>query len=250
MRSFNDEVVFKNEIAELLPRVPWCVSGMSERRHGNLRIGPNGAADVLARARFLIECNISPDRVITPFQTHGATASVVDESYLEGIPEADGLVTKDPNVFLSVTAADCMPVFFVDTDKKIVGIAHAGWRGLLRGVIQATVGAMASIGSDPATLRVVIGPSIHVCHFAVDFKVARQFSAQLGTDVVSRRDDQLSVDLQKSAVRLLGRAGVVPSKIITSDTCTFCEEKYFSHRRDGQNGVGIEAMLAVIGIQE
>lgn len=235
------------DVRALLPRYPWLVAGMSERRHGNMRVGPNGSPlDIIARARFVTELGIPSDSVVAPVLVHGKGVISVTNDPPAGRFEADGLVTGELRLYLSVTAADCLPVFFVDGQERVVGLAHAGWRGLLRGVIAETVIAMGAQGGEPARLQVAIGPSIGPCHYEVGISVAQQFQEQLGRDVVARREGGLFLDLRKAAARLLGRAGIAPSNIRLSPTCTFCEERLFSHRRDGARGV--EAMMAVIGI--
>lgn len=248
MKSLQNEVVSRDDVRFLLPRYTWLIGGMSERRHGNLRLNQNGSPmDALARAQFSIELEIPPERVIGSILVHGATVKHVTGKDLENVIEADGLVTREPNLFLSVTAADCLPIFFVDGQERIVGLAHAGWRGLLRGIVNETVTVMKEMESDPARIFAAIGPGIGNCHFEVGLAVARQFEKKLGADVVSRREGKLFVDLKKSAMRQLHRAGVNPMNIKTSEICTYCDERYFSHRRDAT--VGVEAMMAVIGIE-
>lgn len=237
------------DVRALLPRYPWLVAGMSERRHGNMRIGANGnPLDTLARARFATELGVSSDRVVASVLAHGSRVVSVTNEHLACRVESDGMVTKQLQLFLSVTAADCLPLFFVDGEEQMVGLAHAGWRGLLRGVIDETVSASRVLGGEPSRMHVAIGPSIGPCHYGVGFSVARQFKELLGEDVVARREGGLFLDLRKAAIRLLGRAGIAPSNIRVSPTCTFCEERLFSHRRDGAHGV--EAMMAVIGVGE
>lgn len=247
----DNNLVSRNEISQLFPHYPWLSLGISERRHGNLRLGPKGEIiDVLSRARFSLELGVPPERVIAPILVHGATARIVSEKDLEGVFEADGLITSEPDLFLSVTTADCLPIYFVDSKTKTIGLAHAGWRGILRGLPQQMVAALEKAGASTDDISAAIGPSIHSCHFEVDLNLARQFEKHLGNDVAGKRNGKFFVDLQKSATRLLNRAGILPANIAVSPVCTYCEERFFSHRRDGQNGLGIEAMMAVIGVNE
>lgn len=245
----NETHVEENAAVLLLPRYPWLAAGFSERYHGNMRLNQNGAPmQPLARARFALELGIPPERVIAPLQTHNKEAALVTHHDLERVFEADGLVTREPRLFLSITVADCVPVYFVDTELKVMGLAHAGWRGLLRGVLESVVDRMRELGSRPENIYAGIGPSIGPCHFEVGFEVAEQFQSHLGRDVIARRDEKLFVDLKKSAGRLLGRAGLSPDRVRTSASCTHCEERYFSYRRDV--ALGAQSMMAVIGIIE
>lgn len=245
----NNERTDENIAELLLPRYPWLHAGLSERYHGNMRLNQNGAPmQPMSRARFAMELGIPPERVIAPLQTHGKEAILITHRDLERIFEADGLVTRESRLFLSVTVADCAPVYFVDPELKVVGLAHAGWRGMLRGVLESIVNSMRGLGSKPENICVGIGPSIGSCHFEVGFEVAEQFQSHLGRDVVARHDEKLFVDLKKSAVRLLGRAGISPDHVRTSDLCTHCEERYFSYRRDA--AAGAQSMVAVLGMIE
>lgn len=251
MQSSEQNIAIENEIKTLLPSYDWLATGFSERRHGNLRLGLHGEPiDVLARARFLLECGIAPDRIVSPILVHGATVREVGARDLEEPFEADGLVTAEPNVYLTVTSADCLPIYFVDGEHEVIGLCHAGWRGLLRGVVESTVVALEGLGAKSNALSAAIGPCIHSCHFEVNLAVAKQFEKHIGGDVVAHHDGKLFVDLPRSAIRLLTRAGVATGNIKMSGECTFCAEKYFSYRRDGNNGVGIETMMAVIGIRK
>ncbi len=202
----------------------------------------------LGRAQFAFEIGIPPERIIAPRLMHGAEVRTVDGRDVDAAFEVDGLVTKTSNVFLSVTAADCLPVFFLEPRHRIVGIAHAGWRGLLRGVLEATVRTLVKSGARLSAIHVGIGPSIRSCHYSVDLVRAKKFSAYLGDDVVMRHGGQSHLDLERAAVRLLGRVGVVPVQIKSSGICTHCDERYFSFRRDAPQGV--EAMMAVIGMSD
>lgn len=247
MTLSNERVVERLDVRALLPRYSWLVAGFSERRHGNMRIGANGnPLDTIARARFATELGVPSDRVVAPVLAHGSRVVSVTNEHLTTNVEADGLVTKQAGLFLSVTAADCLSVFFVDGEERIVGLAHAGWRGMLRGVIAETVSAARALGAEPGRMQVAIGPAIGPCHYEVGMSVAQQFHERLGADVIGRREGGLFLDLRKAATRFLGRAGIAPANIRVSPTCTFCEERLFSHRRDGAHGV--EAMAAVIGI--
>lgn len=240
-------VLREDATSTLLPQYEWLRWGLSERQHGNMRLNAGGAPiDPLARARFALELEIPPERLVALRQVHGKEVLVATGKNLEETLEADAVVTAEPRLFLSVTTADCLPVFFVDTKKRLVGLAHAGWRGLLRGVLGETIATFKKMGSRPQDIFAGIGPSIGVCHYEVGMPVAGQFEEELGRDVVVRRDEKLFVDLKKSAERLLHRTGVAPERIKISQLCTFCEERYFSYRRDAT--VGVQTMMAVIGI--
>ncbi|MBI4133761.1 peptidoglycan editing factor PgeF [Candidatus Uhrbacteria bacterium] len=247
MKSLRSRPATSFDVRTLLPRYPWIVAGFSERRHGNLYRGHEDSPfNPLGRAQFSYELEIPPERIIAPVLAHGAEVRTVNARDIDAHIEADGLVTKEPNVFLSITTADCLPVFFVEPRRRVIAIAHAGWRGLLRGVLEATVRVLVKCGAKTSSIHVGIGPSIRSCHYSVDLVRAKKFGSYLGEDVVTRRLGQSYLDLERSAVRLLGRTGIVPAQVKSSGLCTSCDERFFSFRRDAPKGG--EAMLAMIGM--
>ncbi|MBI4280851.1 polyphenol oxidase family protein [Candidatus Uhrbacteria bacterium] len=253
MQSQKSEVSTQNqnEITPLLPITPWLVAGISERRHGNLRLGPRGETiDVLCRARFAFELGIPPERVIASVPSQTAAVCCVDSKNLESVSEADAFITAESNLFLSVTVADEIPLFLVDPSAMLAGLVRLDWRNLLRGIITETVIALEKLGGHTDDLRVALGPSLRSCHAEIDLTAANQLRDHLGADVVLQQGGRLFLDLPRSVFRSLGRTGVPPSNIAVSPVCTFCEERYFSQRRDSSQGLGIEAMMAVIGMKE
>lgn len=158
----------------------------------------------------------------------------------------DGLVTKEKNVFLSVTVADCLPVFFYDPVAEVIGIAHAGWRGIADGVIENTVATLIGCGANQENLSVSLGPSIQKCHYEIRADILPRF-AELEKFIV-RKGGKIFADLPEIAKEQLQKSGVLVKHIETSSLCTFCEsDTFFSYRRDKPQK--IEAMVAVIGMK-
>jgi YfiH family protein len=146
---------------------------------------------------------------------------------------ADGLWTDEPGLPILAMSADCIPIVLArtGTPERAVAVLHAGWRGLLEGIVGAGVRAL-----GPGTLAAAIGPGIGPCCYEVGEEVAAPFRERFGDDVVRAR----RLDLWTSAERALRAAGVEAVKRI--DRCTACEpETFFSHRRDagrtGRQGV-------------
>lgn len=142
-----------------------------------------GSADAIddarenrARAARALGCD--PARLLTLHQVHSARAVVVDAPFGAARPEADGFATREKGLLLGVLAADCMPLLFADVEAGVVGAAHAGWRGALAGVIEATVDAMASIGARPARVRAALGPCLRPPDFQVGADVLAAFSGK------------------------------------------------------------------------
>jgi len=161
-------------------------------------------------------------------QVHGAEVHAVDGPGLAG--EGDALVTDRPDLVLLVTVADCGPILLWDERRGVHSAAHAGWRGLVAGVLPATVQALAGRGADPSRLRGWIGPTIGPCCFEVGPEVADRFPARFRLD----RQPRPHVDLRGVALAQLEEAGLDPDRVEVADDCTHCRaDLYHSHRRDG-----------------
>ena len=175
---------------------------------------------------------------------------------LEDAPRADAMVTGDPSRMLTIRTADCVPVLLAGRDGEVVGAIHAGWRGVVGGVVGQTVEAMrtrlgAEVEVEGGEVVAAIGPCISAEHFEVGPEVVEAFeSAGLGeARVVVAGEARARLDL-RSAVRLqLLRAGVAGRCIDMSDRCTYRDAgEFFSHRRDVTHGGAMNTgrMAAVI----
>ncbi|MFA5508442.1 MAG: peptidoglycan editing factor PgeF [Vulcanimicrobiota bacterium] len=162
--------------------------------------------------------------------------------------EADGCVTNVPGLPLSLTVADCVPVFFHDPRARAVGVTHAGWRGTVAGIVARTVERMVeSCGSDPLDIRVGIGPSIGPRAFEVGPEVVSAFAESFPDqsniildhpDADSRTAGKAFINLWEANRLMALRAGVTEANIRVSGWCTASHpELFFSHRRDrGKSG--------------
>lgn len=206
----------------------------------------------LNRAKFFGENNIDPARLANIEAVHGNLIYKVEEKDLGSgalepgtrIKGADGLITNIKNSYLMVTGADCFPVFFYDSKKQVAGIAHCGWRGIIKKIIKETILKLRnSFGSDPADVNVWVGPGIKSCHYSVDKERAELFSKNYKKHIIER-DNRIFLDLAGIIALQLTVAGVRPEKIITHPDCTFCEkEKWSSYRRDKDNYQGAAAFI-------
>ena len=165
-------------------------------------------------------------------QVHGI--DVVDPA-ISVERRADAAVTRAPGEVLVVMTADCLPVFLAADSGAVVGIAHAGWRGLAAGVIEA---AVARMQVEPARIRAFLGPGISARHYEVGGEVRATF---VGTDARHAEafhpvaDGKYLCDLYAIARMRLGALGVV--SIHGGDACSYRDrDRFFSHRRDGRTG--------------
>ena len=200
----------------------------------NCGVGSSDQTEVVAinRARVADAMDVEPDKLIAVHQVHSADAVSVDGP-LHRRPKADAIVTATPGLALSILTADCQPVLFADTEAGVVGAAHAGWRGALDGVLEATVEAMEALGATRDNITAVIGPSISQRAYEVgpefldnfmleDMDNARFFTAGDG--------DRMMFDLPAYGLDRLLRAGVGHAEWIRQ--CTYSDaDRFYSYRR-------------------
>ena len=195
-----------------------------------------------AKRSTLVELAGLPSRPHWLRQVHGTgvlrfdappvgTVAAVDE------PEADAAVTDVPGVVLAVLTADCLPVLFAARDGSEVGAAHAGWRGLADGMLEATV---AALRTAPADLQAWLGPAAGPALYEIGADVREAF---LGHDAAAERaftatrPGHWRVDLYALARMRLAEAGLDPAHVHGGDQCTLAQpDRYFSHRRDRRSG--------------
>ncbi len=176
-------------------------------------------------------------RVARCRQVHGARVALFgDGSGAEPESgEADALVTASDDLLLAVTVADCVPMFVVDPGRRLLGLAHAGWRGTAAGVIEATLAALTDLGSRPESLHVHLGPAI--CGRC--YEVGPEVAAALGdVPAESRR-----VDLRAVIARRARGGGVPASQLTVSGRCTRCARERFYSYRAGDRGRRMCAFL-------
>ncbi len=143
-----------------------------------------------------------------------------------------------------VRTADCVPVLLADRQAGVVGAAHAGWRGALAGVVEATLAAMSRLGAVAERTRAAIGPAIDPCCFEVSPEIAAAF-ADLAPDLVDHRRRGPHVDLPGTVRHTLQAAGVPARAIERRGGCTRCSgQRYFSYRRQGEQAGRLLSVIA------
>lgn len=165
----------------------------------------------------------------------------------------DGLVTNIKNIVLVTYHADCVPIFFLDPEKKVIALSHAGWRGTADGIAQKTVEEMENeYGSNPSDILAGIGPSIGKCCFQVDTPVYNEFKAKHDfADEYITKDknftDKYMIDLWGINKELLLKGGLKDKNIFISGLCTKCRKDiFYSHRAMGENRGSMAAFLELI----
>lgn len=197
-----------------------------------LHVGDDPAAVLANRARLATALGMP---VAYADQVHGREVVVVDAVPGGGpVGEADALVTALVDVALAVLVADCLPVLLADAEAGIVGAAHAGRRGLVAGVVPATVEAMARLGAEPGRMRALLGPAVCGACYEVGARLRDEVAAVVPQAWATTSRGTPSVDLVAGVVAQLTLAGV--ALVQTSGVCTLEDPRFYSHRRDGVTG--------------
>ncbi len=187
------------------------------------------------RGRMASVLGVAPDRLCVPFQVHSAEAMVIERPFApDARPRLDGLATRVPGLALGVTGADCGIVLLADPGAKVVGAVHAGWKGALGGVLEATVAAMVAAGASAPAIRAVLGPTIAQASYEVGPEFVERFGAA-GADPArffrpAARETHALFDLPGFIGHRLRAAGVGFFESLDLDTYAD-EARFFSYRR-------------------
>lgn len=230
--------------------------GISRGLYASLNCGAGSKDDPVAvienRARVAQHLGSFSDDVQTIYQIHSGTAQVVDKLVpREALPKGDALVTRTRGLVLGILTADCAPVLFADAEAGVVGAAHAGWRGALGGILEATVAAMEGLGADRARIFAALGPTIGAQSYEVGpefvaaFEAADPDNARFFTMPKGRTTPHF--DLPGYVMSRLGRLGLKHAE--RHAPCTYENESMFfsfrrtTHRKESDYGRQISAIV-------
>jgi purine-nucleoside/S-methyl-5'-thioadenosine phosphorylase / adenosine deaminase len=212
--------------------------GVSDGIYGSLNggIGSNDDANHVAenRRRMAEQMGVTPQHFLTLFQIHSPDVAVASAPW-EGAarPRADAIVTRTEGLAIGVTTADCGPILLVDPNARVIGAAHAGWKGALTGVVESTVDAMEKLGADRAGIVAAIGPLIRQHSYEVGGEFVERF---VGADaenalffIPSARAGHAMFDLAGFIRMRLENAGVLMIDDVGLDT--YSDERFYSYRR-------------------
>jgi YfiH family protein len=215
------------------------LGGISQGVYASLNggVGSRDAPEAVSenRARIAAALGAAPERLAVPFQIHSPDAVAITEPWRPSArPQCDALVTATPGLALGVTGADCGMILFADQRARIIGAAHAGWKGALTGVIEATVTAMEGLGATRSEIVAALGPCIGPRSYEVGPEFVAGFEAA-GDDTAryfapSRRDGHSMFNLNAYIAERAARAGVGRFEDLGLDTYAD-EPRFFSYRR-------------------
>lgn len=247
-----------------------CVHGFSTRLGGispapwdSLNLGAgrgDGSAHVAENfRRFCAAVGADPAGLVKNHQIHSdriRRAGLDDrlpDPAAPGVFEADGLITDQPGVCLTIFSGDCIPILLYDPARRCIAAAHAGWRGTAAGIAARAAEAMIrDYGCDPNHILAAIGPGIGPCCFETHGDVPQGLRAGMGADAEDfirplPGGEKFQVDLKGANARFLEGAGLDPARIALCPVCTFCRpDLFWSHRKLGQRRGSMASLIQLL----
>jgi polyphenol oxidase len=203
--------------------------GLSKKKDGQM-IVKEGNEGFFNRSKYFSGVGINVDNFVSAMAVHGNNVEVVSVTDKGKIIEGtDGLITQKKNICLAVTVSDCLPVFIYN--KNTIGVVHAGWRGVVKNILLETIEKMnKACNCSLDSLNVFVGPHIKKCHFEIKDDILDNFTDY--NEQVSIRDGKIFIDLGEIVKRQLLLIGLKKENVRISPECTYCNNNYFSFRRD------------------
>lgn len=208
--------------------------------HGlNCGRGSTDQADAVAlnRARVAAAMEVAPEALLGLYQIHSARV-ITATAPLSEAPKADAIVTREPRLALSVLTADCMPVLFCEPESRVIGAAHAGWKGAAEGILEATIEAMGALGAARGQIRAAIGPCISQSAYEVGQDFREHFldeDSENARFFVNGAAGKYQFDLPGYGLSRLRAAGIAKAEWLRH--CTYADaERFYSYRRKNHMG--------------
>ncbi|MGH6777844.1 MAG: peptidoglycan editing factor PgeF [Bradyrhizobium sp.] len=208
--------------------------GLYDSLNGGLGSSDNPAHVAENRSRMAAHLGVARENLLSVHQIHSPDAVVATGPWEGGIrPRADAIVTATENLAIGVTAADCGPVLMVDPNARVIGAAHAGWKGALTGILEATIAAMEKLGADRNRMLAALGPMIRQPSYEVGAEFVERFLDADGHNAVfflpASRQGHAMFDLAGFILMRLENAGVLMIDDLGVDT--YSDERFYSYRR-------------------
>ena len=213
------------------------LGGVSINNYQSLNCG-NGSNDhkkFIKQNRKVVSnyFNLGSNQLITLYQTHSNKVGILNSNNIKKIRMNDGIVTKQKNMILGILTADCAPVLFYDSGKKIIGACHAGWKGALTGIIQNTISAMQNLGSNLIDIKCSIGPCIAKTSYEVKndfYNVFMNSDTKNANHFIKIDKEKYSFDLRGYIVQQLENNHITNISSVNLDTYAN-DELFYSYRR-------------------
>ncbi|WP_106638548.1 peptidoglycan editing factor PgeF [Allosphingosinicella vermicomposti] len=216
--------------------------GVSEGVAAGLNVGLGSGDDPIAVAenrRRAVEVVAPGRQLVSVYQIHSAIAVPVNDPWGdEARPEADALVTNRPGLALGIVTADCTPILFADKQAGVIGAAHAGWKGAVGGIVEATVAEMEKLGARRDAIAAAVGPTIARKSYEVDEAFLRRFveaDPAFEHFFSHGRQDHYQFDLEGFVLSRLAAAGVTKVEALGLDTYS-ATDRFYSYRRATHRG--------------
>lgn len=234
----------------IFDKYPNLLIALSEKRDGSMKLSNHSRDRIIVknRRRFLNKLGFNPNSVISTNLVQGNVVKTVTKKDAgDTIAKTDGLLTCDKDIFLSITVADCPPIFLYDYEKEIVGLIHGGWRGLAQEILSSAIEKFTNdFNSQTQNILAGIGPGISQHHYEVGEDVLALFESF--PSAILKREKKTFLNLKKIAKIQLLNLGLKEENIEINPECTHClVNKYFSYRRDKPKA--LKTMMALIGMK-
>lgn len=215
-------------------------TGLYASLNGGIGSADDAARVIENRARMAAALGVEPRCLVTAYQIHSPQVIVADAPWpADARPQADGIVTRTAALAIGVSTADCGPILFAEPQARVIGAAHAGWRGALAGVLEATIAAMERQGATREKICVALGPMIRQPNYEVGPDLIERFAAEdreCGTFFApAARAGHALFDLSGYIGARLRRAGL--TRVEDLNACTYADAvRFFSYRRATHRG--------------
>ncbi|KPF72270.1 polyphenol oxidase [Bosea sp. AAP35] len=214
-------------------------SGIYASLNGGLGSSDDAAAIAENRARMAAHLAVAPSHLVSLHQVHSADVEIIGGPWPGERPKADAMVSAAPGVALGISTADCGPILFADSEARVIGAAHAGWKGAFSGIVASTVTAMEKLGARRERIVAVLGPTISAKAYEVGPEFVERFKAENQTYArfftASERAAHAMFDLPAFIGLRAQEAGI--GRFLDLSLCTYGDEdRFFSYRRTTHRG--------------
>lgn len=223
------------------------IHGISTRQYGSIK--QNGIICYDNASNFARDLKISLDQCALSRQIHGKDIAFVDSTEKTIVGSYDGLITNQKGIMIGIASADCLPIIFYSPEKKLIGVLHAGFKGLLAGIIEEMLKRFINHGAVLDDILVGIGPAIGICCYVVPKERVKQFEKLIPTskNYYRKKGADWYLNLKQVAENLLIKNGIKKRQIEILPICTKCNiDTFFSFRGDSKESYG--AFLTLAGI--